>query len=813
MAQIEIDGRKVEAEPGSMIIEAADQMGIWIPRFCYHKKLSIAANCRMCLVDVEKSGKPLPACATPITDGMKIHTRSVKALAAQKAVMEFLLINHPLDCPICDQGGECELQDIAMGYGSDVSRYTLGKRVVVDENLGPLIATDMTRCIQCTRCVRFGTEIAGLRELGALGRGEHLEIGTFIEQNVDSEVSGNIIDLCPVGALTSKPFRFTARGWELKQTPSIAPHDCIGSHIFVHSRRQEVMRVVPRENEDINEVWISDRDRFSYEGLYQQRLETPKIKINGEWLAHSWEECLEFTINGLKANIEKFGSTALGALAAPSQTTEEYYLLQKLMRGLGSNHIDYRLRQSDFRDQDKTPVFPHMGVSFKALEQQSMVLLIGSDLRNEQPLLNLKLRKLALSGKKICVINPIDFNFNFELAEKMIVERGDLVGGLRSLLKAVREIKAVDLKTHPDRTVAADSEAIHIQQSNAFEKAQSIASMLASGNKSLILLGAYGLTHPESSNLFALANELSNLTGATVGTLTEGANAAGASLAGFVPHRLPGGKPVAHPGISAGECWNSDLQTMILLGLEPDLDCRDGEQAMQALSHLSFVVALTPFESESLKKIAHVMLPITPFTETSGTFVNAEGQWQSFNANVTPFKESRPAWKIIRVLANLCELEGFQQISTEEIRSELAEEILVEEILEEGLEANSETTAHENSNAANQAAAADSDLIIRLAPVPLYACDGLVRRAPALQKTKQSKVAARMNQSQATQLGLKADAFAIFKVNGHSVVLPVEIDETIPRGAVVIPAACEATKALGVPYAAIEIEPIKVSKK
>lgn len=788
MAEIEINGKKMEAQPGSMIIEAADNAGIWIPRFCYHKKLSIAANCRMCLVDVEKSSKALPACATPITDGMKVWTRSAKALSAQKAVMEFLLVNHPLDCPICDQGGECELQDIALGYGSDASRFTEGKRAVQDKNIGPLIATDMTRCIHCTRCVRFGTEVAGVRELGATGRGEHMEIGTFIEQSVESELSGNVIDLCPVGALTSKPYRFTARGWELSQFPSIAAHDCVGSNIFVHVRGNEVMRVVPRENEAVNEVWISDRDRFSYEGLYQDRLQSPLIKQQEQWQEVEWSEALAWTSQQLKTLKEEQGAKTLGALASPNSTTEEFYLLQKLMRSLGSQNIDHRLRQLDFREQDKFPIFPSLGVPLAEIEQQSTILLVGSDIRAEQPLLALKFRKMSLSSGKMLVVNPVDFPLNFETAERMIVEGGDLCQGLSEIARALLNASSLPegLPVDYDRWLA---------QVEPSPMAVSMAKLLCQQENPLVLMGSLGLNSPQASRLIALGKFISRCVGGKFGLLTEGANAAGGWLAGCLPHRLPAGQALADPGLTAIEMSRQPLSGMLLLNLEPELDAAAGQDLLNNLRKIPFVVALTPFHSEILKEVAHVILPVVPFTENAGTYINAEGRWQSFSETVKPLGEARPAWKVLRVLAESLDLEGFAYDSIQEVLAELkplgpldSEKAYLGETcpLDLGLLARNQ--------------------LVRIAPVPRYTNDSLVRRAKALQAAQGVLgESLAINPFLARQLGFQSGQRVRVVVQAQSFDCKAHIDETLPARTVMMPLGLQASLPFGTAYQALEI--------
>ena len=530
LLDIEINGRPCKAKPGAMIIEVADAAGILIPRFCYHKKLSVAANCRMCLVEVEKAPKPLPACATPVMDGMKVSTKSPYAMQAQKSVMEFLLINHPLDCPICDQGGECELQDVAMGYGRDLSRFNERKRVVKDKSLGPLIATDMTRCIHCTRCVRFGEEIAGLPELGSTGRGEDLEIGTFIERNLESELSGNVIDVCPVGALTSKPFRFRARAWEINQRDTISPHDGVGSNLYVHIKQGKVVRVVPRENDAINETWISDRDRFSYEGLYSEdRLDAPQLKIDGGWETVDWETALDAAAEGLRRTRESHGADQLAALCSPGATLEEAYLLQKLMRSLDSGNVDHRLRQCDFSDQEQAGLAPWLGQTLSSLESNDVTFLVGCDARREQPMINHRLRKSVLAGGRVLTLNPIVFEFNYELDTTMLSSPDGMIYDLAGVAKALGPSTLSGLLA--DVKVRAAHKAI--------------AKQLESAQRSAVILGAIAATHPNGSVLRVLAGHIAKATGSTLGALHDGANAAGAWLAGAVPHRGPGGaKPV-----------------------------------------------------------------------------------------------------------------------------------------------------------------------------------------------------------------------------------------------------------------------------
>ena len=788
LINLEIDGKKVQARSGAMVIEAADELGIKIPRFCYHKKLSIAANCRMCLVDVEKAAKPLPACATPVTEGMRIFTQSPKALEAQKAVMEFLLINHPLDCPICDQGGECELQDVAMGYGRDISRYSENKRVVLDKNLGPLIATDMTRCIHCTRCVRFGDEIAGLRELGATGRGEHMEIGTYIENAVGSELSGNVIDLCPVGALTSKPFRFSARAWEMRQHPTIAPHDCIGSNISVHVAKNKVLRVVPRDNEAVNETWISDRDRYSYEGLNSaDRLRMPMIKQDGQWREVDWSTALDFTAAGLQKVVAQHGAQHLGALCSPSSTLEEMYLLQKVWRALGSSNLDHRLRQMDFSDQDQAPLYPWLGQSIEHLEQVDAALLIGSNVRKEQPLAGHRLRKAALAGARIMFINPLDYEFRFDIAQKIITDPRRMVSELCGVAKALVQIVGVRAPAGwGDLFKSATVTATH----------QAIAQHLKDARNATVLLGLSACAHAEFSALRALGSLIAQLTDAKLGILSEGANTAGAWLAGMVPHRGPAGGKVEAVGQSTPAMCKAGLKSYLLLGIEPELDLTYARAALAGLRAAQFNVVMTPFRNATLEQVAQVMLPIAPFTETSGTFVNAEGRWQSFTGAVAPLAEARPAWKVLRVLGNLLQLPGFDYITSEEVRDELRARV---------------GDARADSKSAGRSPirlAAQIQGVARIADVPLYAVDATVRRAGALQKTVDAPAAAiYINTRHADQLGVRAGQMLGITQGAEQLSLPVALDERVPDHCVLVYAG-QPGAALLDPDAAVSLQRI-----
>src|SRR5215471_16929394 len=576
LVNIEIDGVPVEARKGEMIIRAADRHGIYVPRFCYHEKLSVAANCRMCLVEVEKAPKPQPACATPVGPGMKVFTKSPRAIGAQRAVMEFLLINHPLDCPICDQGGECELQDLAVGFGRDASRYTERKRAVQDENLGPLIATDMTRCIHCTRCIRFTEEIAGIQELGMIGRGEHMKVRTYIESAVNHELVGNVIDLCPVGALVSKPYRFSARAWEMASTPLISPHDSVGTNLYGHVLRGRLMRVVPRENEAINETWIADRDRFSYEGVYSaDRLRAPLVKRGSEWVESEWEPALMQVAEGLKDR-----GASLGVLAHPSSTTEELYLAARIAHGLGSNNIDHRLRQRDFRDQAADPEFPALGMRIAEIDGLNALLVVGSNLRREAPILAHRVRKAALHGAKVTMLNPARFPYLFPLAGYLSCAPGAMVAELAALLNAAAAAAGEPVPEH----LAAVAGAATVTDAH-----RATVEALRSGQRRAVWLGALAVRHPAFADLRALAAALAQLCGASYGRIAEGANAAGAYLAGAIPHREPGAKPLAKPGLAAREMLGRPLRSYVLFGgIEPGIDTLDAE-AQRTLAQAELV--------------------------------------------------------------------------------------------------------------------------------------------------------------------------------------------------------------------------------
>ena len=756
--EIEIDGKKLTAKPNQTVIQVADDAGIYIPRFCYHKHLTIPANCRMCLVEVEKMPKAVPACATPVTPGMKVFTKSPKTVAAQRAVMEFLLINHPLDCPICDQGGECELQDLSMGYGSSHSDYNECKHSVADQDLGPLIATEMTRCIKCTRCVRFGDEIAGLRELGVLGRGEDTDIATYVQHDIKSEVSGNIIDLCPVGALTSKPYRFTARAWELDQSPSLSPHDCVGGNIFIHTRYGKVMRTAGRENQAINQTWISDRDRYSYTGLYHaDRLEEPLIYEDGKWQVASWQQALEAAAAGLQDIIAKHGADKLGALASPNSTLEEFYLLQKIMRALDSPHMDHRLRAMDTHDQADMPLYPGLDIPLEDLEKCDAIVLIGSNIQKEQPLLGLRVRQAALKGAKIIVVNPVDYQFNFPVSAKFIVPPQLLSQTLGALTQALQG------KTNI-----------------------------------VILLGALAIHHSQASLIRSQVKTIAQEFGAKTGYLTSGANSAGGWIAGMVPHRQAGGAAINHAGLNAYGMLEKPRKAYVLLNVEPEYDCANTQQAIAALSQSSFVVALSMYRDPVLEEHADVILPISAFTETSGTYVNVNGTWQSFLGAATPFGASRPAWKVLRVLGNFLKLQGFEFESSEAVKHEL------KEILDK---AAAPTRVPYTPDTHQQ----NGEGLYRIGEIPIYATDSLVRRAQPLQATQKIMEGAvdeiRIHPETAAKLKL-ADGSTVQLKQSHtdSVQLPLVYDERIAPGALWIAGGITTSRHLGDLFGKVEIE-------
>ena len=753
---IEVDGKPTQIRKGAMIIEAADAIGVAIPRFCYHRKLPIAANCRMCLVDVEMGGKlmpkPQPACATPVAEGMKVTTRSDKALKFQKDVMEFLLINHPLDCPICDQGGECELQDVALGYGRSVSRYNERKRTIADENIGPLVATEMTRCIQCTRCVRFTSEIAGTYELGGMNRGENLQIGTYIGKTIETELSGNIVDVCPVGALTNKPFQFQARAWELIAKPSIGYHDALGSNLWLHTRRGDVLRTVPRDNEAVNECWLSDRDRYSHQGLYAaDRIHAPEVKRNGQWQTTTWEDALQFAGEALK----KLPGNELGILVHPASSNEEGDLLMRLARGLGSAHVDHRLRQLDFADNAVAQPF---ALPVVEVGQVKAALLVGSDLRHEMPLLNHRLHQAVKKGAKVYTVNPASFDFNYKLAGESIVAPQLLVDALLALAKAAVTLGA--------SAPAGLADAINAAQSDDGDT-DAIAA-LKSG-KAVVILGEAGVTHPQASWLRALARFIAEATGAGYNELPVGANAMGLVKLGIVP---------GNGGLDAQAMLAQPRKSYVLYGVEPPHDFADGAATLKALRSAEQVVAFSAYASTALREVADVILPIALLPEIDATLVNADGLAQGVSAGAKAPGQARPGWKVLRALGGALRLAGFEFDDIAGLRDGI-----------------SERAATSRSGLAARMAASG---LTRLATWPIYRGDAVLRRATALNAHPLNRApVVRLNAAEAQRLGLADGA----QVRIGDVLLPLVVDVAVPDGAAWIEAAQDLTATLP-PYGA-----------
>ena len=771
MAEIQLDGKAVTVPDGSTVMHAADAAGTYIPHFCYHKKLSIAANCRMCLVDIEKMPKPMPACATPVTNGMVVRTKSEKALKAQQSVMEFLLINHPLDCPICDQGGECQLQDLAVGYGKSASRYEEEKRVVFPKDIGPLVSmAEMSRCIHCTRCVRFGQEVAGVMELGMIQRGEHSEIAAVDGRTVDSELSGNMIDICPVGALTSKPFRYSARTWELSRRKSVSPHDSLGANLIVQVKAGKVMRVVPLENEAVNECWISDRDRFSYEALNSAaRLTQPMIKQGGVWQTVDWNTALAYVADGLKRVKAEFGSAGIGAIGHPSSTVEELHLLAKLVRGLGSENIDHRLRHADFANTAPAGSAQWLGTSVASLSQVDRALIIGSFLRKDHPLLAQRLRQAARRGAQVHSLHAVHDDWLMTMASQTTAAPSDWLQALAAVAAAVAAAAGVPAPL--DATADA--------------QAQAVAASLLSGESKVVLLGNAAAQHPQASQLLALAQWIAAHTGATCGYLGESGNGVGAQLVGAMP---------GAGGLNAGQMLTQPMKAMLLLNTEPVLDAADAAAARKALAVSGLVVALTPFNNVAAD-LADVMLPIAPFTETAGAFVNAEGCVQSFHGVVKPQGDARPAWKVLRVIANLLALPGFDHETVDEVRAESMGDV--------------ETLAQRLDNRSNAsfAVATPTAGLQRIADVPLYASDAIVRRAHSLQLTADARAPlVGLPSALWARLGLQAGAKVRVTQGEGTAVLAAREDSTLAADTVRVSAGHPSTASLGAMFGLIGVE-------
>jgi NADH-quinone oxidoreductase subunit G len=772
MVEIELDGKKVSVLEGSVVMHAADAAGVYVPHFCYHKKLSIAANCRMCLVDIEKAPKPMPACATPVTQGMIVRTKSDKALKAQQSVMEFLLINHPLDCPICDQGGECQLQDLAVGYGKSASRYQEEKRVVLHKDVGPLISMEeMTRCIHCTRCVRFGQEVAGVMELGMIHRGEHSEITTVAGETIDSELSGNMIDVCPVGALTSKPFRYSARTWELSRRKSVSPHDSTGANLIVQVKGQQVMRVVPLENEAVNECWIADRDRYSYEALNgDDRLTAPMIKQGGQWQTVDWTTALEYVANGLKSIRDDHGAASIGALCTPHGTVEELHLIAKLVRGLGGDNVDHRLRHASFPPSGQAR---WLGRSIASLSTLDRALVIGSFLRKDHPLFAQRLRQAAKHGAQISSLHALADDWLLPVRFQRTAAPSAWVAALAGVAAAVAAEKGVaapiDLQpTDVDRAMAAS---------------------LLGGHHKAVLLGNAAAQHPQAEQLLALAAFIAAHSGASCGFLGEAANSVGAQLVGAQPRQ---------GGLDAAQMLATPLKAYLLVQAEPVLDAADPVQAAAALAGASMVVSLSAFKSANLEH-ADVLLPIAPFTETSGAFVNAEGRVQSFHGVVKPRGDARPAWKVLRVLGSMLGLEGFGFETAEEVRSDALGDLAA---LPARL--GSCTAA---KVAASDAVPAPALQLERIADVPIYSTDAIVRRAPALQATADARIPRAGLPTALWKLLHLTDGASVHVQQGRaSVKLAAYHDASLAPTAVRVPAGHPLTATLGPMFGPIAVE-------
>ncbi len=776
MINLEIDGKAVQVPPGSTVMDAATQVGAYVPHFCYHKKLSIAANCRMCLVQVEKAPKPLPACATPVTEGMKVFTASDYAKKAQQSVMEFLLINHPLDCPICDQGGECQLQDLAVGYGKSESRYKEEKRVVFVKNIGPLVsAEEMSRCIQCTRCVRFGQEVAGIMELGMGGRGEHSEILSFVGKSVDSELSGNMIDVCPVGALTSKPFRYSARTWELQRRKSVSPHDGLNANLQVQVKGDRVMRVLPLENEAVNECWISDRDRFSYEGLYaKDRVTSPMVKVDGQWQQASWQDALTAAAEAIATTANQHGGNEVAFLVGPHATLEESYLAKQIASAIGSGSIDHRLRVVD-ESLDKAGGIPWLGRKVTDFANVDRFLVIGSSLRQEQPLLASRIRARVKKGATLSIINPIDDDLLCPVAAKDIAKPSQMVNAVAAVAASLA------------KRLEKSAPIANAQFNRATDE---ISAQLATGKNVAVLIGDVGQTSAEAGQIEALASSIAQMLGGTVGRLIVSGGAMSAHVAGAVP---------SSNGRSANATLSQGAKAFVLIGCEPERDSAAGAQSIASLKAANKVVALTSFASDAMKEYADVILPIAPFTETSGTYVSQDGTVQSFTGVVRPLGETRPGWKVLRVLGDLLHANVGAFNSSEDVKK-----AALANFSDASLGAKT-AAIKPLANAMN----ATLDPIERVADLPIYQADPLVRRGTALQASAYAKQArVRMNAETAKHNGLSAGAQVRVEQGGQAVVASLAIDETVATGAVRIPFATEVSAALGAANGAIKVSAI-----
>jgi len=780
--KVTINGQEIETQAGRLLIDVADENDIVIPRFCYHKRLSVAANCRMCLVDIERAPKPMPACATQCMDGMVVETKSQKALAAQKSTMEFLLINHPLDCPICDQGGECELQDVAMGFGEGVSKYTEQKRVVMDKNIGPLIATDFTRCIHCTRCIRFGDEVGGMPELGATGRGEHMEIGTYIEKSIVSELSGNVIDVCPVGALTAKPSRYTARPWELTQHAGVSAHDCVGSNTWVHTRGSNVIRVVPRENDSINESWISDRDRFSYTSVKSdQRLTQPLLREDGQLKPVDWETALNAA-----AEMLNHADGSLATLISPQATLEEQYLAQKLTRLLGSNNIDHRLTQVDFSTQQDAPVMPWLGRSLVSVETLNSALIVAGNLRYQQPLLSHRLRKAVLNNDaEVSSIGHIAGQYNFAMKNELSGSAAQIIGDLGAVAVALAETSGKALSPHLAKILqGCEPEQAH----------RDIAASLFGGSNAAVIVGVEALANPQLSLLQEICETITTCADATLGYLSNSANSAGACLAGALPHRGPAGSSLEGAGEDAASIISAQHKLLMTFAVNPVLDT-----AVESLlsENNESIIAVSSFDNEFVQQQADLVLPLATVLETSGSFVNIEGLWQSFKGCVQSPGDSRQGWKILGALGQVLRPGEFDYTDTVAVRNEiktLCSDVALSNLC--GIESG-------DSKLPQSSAKAD-----KVGSAPIYASDDLSRLSAPLQATPLMRMqsAVIMNHQMASQCELLGSEQVQVKQGKGTAVLPLRVDDGVADGCVYVPVGITAVSHLGGSFGKVTLE-------
>lgn len=790
LVTITIDGVEVQAPRNAMLIEVADQAGVSIPRFCYHKHLSVAANCRMCMVEVEKAPKPLPACATPVSDGMKVFTRSELALDAQKGTMEFLLINHPLDCPVCDQGGECELQDVAMGYGGDVSRFNERKRVVRDKNIGPLVSTDMTRCIHCTRCVRFGTEIAGVSELGATGRGEFMEIGTYVEKSLSSELSGNVIDLCPVGALNAKPSRMKARAWEMVEHSNISAHDSFGSNLIMHTLRNEVIRVVPQENPDVNETWISDRDRFSYEGIYSDnRLTHVMHKNTSEWEKSNWSEALHTIAETLK----QYEAEDVGFLVSPNQSNEEIYLTQKLARALSVNNIDHRVNQIDFEHDHADPAFPWLGQNIADLEKQDVILIVGSDLRSEQPMLAHRVRKASARGAKVFVVNPHHCEFHMNLSSHVVVKPQDWLESLVSLLAGLNNNS--ELKAPNEWQTLLSSAKVDDDMAG-------IAKALLNKENTSVLVGSLMRSHYEYSSLRAISFSLAQLSGSCFGYVSTASNASGASLLGALPHREVMSKAIDEPGMNYQQMIQTPRKVFVLIGLEPEWDCALPAQTLKALEQAEVVIAINSFTTEAMQEYCDWMLPIKCYAEAEGTKINIEGRWQAYSNVVDAEVEVKDGWKILRMLGAELQLDGFDYVDINDVRKEISQQ------LNESFEFSNELSSMPNIELKHW----EPDIVFSTGAAPIYTVDAIVRNASSLKQAQDlDESVVMVNATDVEKYGLLEGKWVKVSQGEDSSIFKCVVNNDILPGTVHIPTGLPRSEKLGSAYAVVELKNLSVA--